>query len=127
MKSNKNTRKTKLALKDENTETKAQNNVDDSFNNCQQKIKERKKCNLNIIFYDENLKNKDENKDICTFYEMNLSGTFYGCHYFELFKIVCKKIMRNELDFIIISSGSSAEKIFNYCKNINKIREYYIY
>jgi len=23
---------------------------------------------------------------------MNINGTFYGCHYFELFKIVCEKI-----------------------------------
>ena len=85
------------------------------------------KCKLNILYYDENLKNKDENKDICTFFEMNLLGTFYGCHYFELFKNICEKIKRNKIKFILISSGSSAEKIFDYCSNIDEIREYYIY
>ena len=68
------------------------------------------KCKLYILYYDENLKNKDENKDICTFFEMNLLGTFYGCHYFELFKNICEKIKRNKIKFILISSGSSAEK-----------------
>ena len=58
---------------------------------------------------------------------MNLSGAFYGCHSFELFEKVCKKIKRNNTEFILISSGSSAKKIFDYCSNINEIREYYIY
>ena len=38
----------------------------------------------------KNLLNK-ENSDNCTFLSMNMNGTFYGCHYFELFKIVCEK------------------------------------
>ena len=50
-----------------------------------------KKYDLNIIYYDENIKNK-ENNDNCTFFDMNINGTFYGCHYFDLFKIVCEKI-----------------------------------
>ena len=85
------------------------------------------KYNLNILFYDENLKKNDENKDICTFFEMNLNGTFYGCHYFELFEKVCEKIRRNKAEFILISSGASAEKIFDYCSKMKEIGEYYIY
>ena len=92
-----------------------------------QKIKEEKKYNLNIIYYDEHLRNKEENTDNCSFIEMNLNGTFYGCHNFELFKIVCEKIKRNKTQFILISSGSAAKKIYDYCSNINEIREYFIY
>ena len=47
-----------------------------------------KKYNLNILYYDEHLKNDEENSDNCSFIEMNTNGTFYGCHNFELFKIV---------------------------------------
>ena len=58
---------------------------------------------------------------------MNLNGTFYGCHYFELFEKVYEKIKRNKTEFILISSGVSAEKIFDFCSNMKEIREYYIY
>ena len=85
------------------------------------------KYNLNILYYDEKLIKLDENQDICTFFEMNLNGTFYGCHYFELFEKVCEKIKRNKTEFILISSGISAEKIFDFCLNMKEMREYYIY
>ena len=58
-------------------------------------ISEEKKYNLNILYYDETLKNSKENSDNCSFIEMNTNGTFYGCHNFKLFKIVCEKIKRN--------------------------------
>ena len=61
-----------------------------------------KKFDLNIIYYDENLKNK-ENNDNCSFFEMNINGTFYGCHYFELFKIICEKIKNKKKEFILLS------------------------
>ena len=85
-----------------------------------------KKFDLNIIYYDENLKNK-ENNDNCSFFEMNINGTFYGCHYFELFKIICEKIKNKKKEFILLSSGSCSEKVFDYCSNVQEIREYYIY
>ena len=85
-----------------------------------------KKYDLNIIYYDENLKNP-ENSDNCTFFDMNINGTFYGCHYFELFKIVCEKIKNKKKEFILISSGSCSKKVFEYCSDIKEIREYYIY
>ena len=89
--------------------------------------KSSQKYNLNILYYDEKLIKLDENKDICTFFEMNLNGTFYGCHYFELFEKVCEKIKRNKTEFILISSGISAEKIFDFCLDMKEMREYYIY
>ena len=58
---------------------------------------------------------------------MNINGTFYGCHYFELFKTVCKKIKNNQKEFILITSGSSAQKVIDYCSKYEFIREYYIY
>ena len=90
------------------------------------KIEKKEKYDLNILYYDENLLNK-ENSDNCSFLSMNMNGTFYGCHYFEIFKIICEKIKRNKNQIILISSGSSAQKIFDYCSNINEIREYLIF
>ena len=58
---------------------------------------------------------------------MNINGTFYGCHNFTLFKNVCAKIKNMKKEFILITSGSSAKKIMDYCAKIKEIREYYIY
>ena len=58
---------------------------------------------------------------------MNTNGTFYGCHNFTLFKKVCEKLVKGKKEFILLSSGSCAEKIFDYCKNTEEIREYFIY
>ncbi len=83
-----------------------------------QKNKKVKKYNLNILYYDEHLKNNEENSDNCSFIDMNTNGTFYGCHNFDLFKIVCEKIIKNKKEFILLSSGSAAKKVFDYCSYI---------
>ena len=95
-----------------------------SFSN--KKVAKTKKYNLNILYYDEHLRNDEENSDNCSFFCMNTNGTFYGCHNFELFKIVCEKIVKSKKEFILLSSGSSAQKIYDYCLNMKEIREYYI-
>ena len=89
--------------------------------------KQLKQYALNILYYDESLKDKGENSDNCSFFQMNIKGTFYGCHNLDLFKIVCEKIKKSDKTFILLSSGSSAEKIYNYCLDMNQIRECYIY
>ena len=93
-------------------------------NNKEIKIK---KFNLNILYYDEHLRDREENSDNCTFIEMNTNGTFYGCHNYTLFQTVHQKLVKSQKEFILISSGSCAEKIFNYCRCTDEIREYYIY
>ena len=87
----------------------------------------KKKLELNILYYDESLRKNEENSDNCTFFQMNTKGTFYGCHTLELFKLVCEKIKNSNKKFILITSGSSAEKIYESCRCMEEIREYYIY
>jgi hypothetical protein len=82
---------------------------------------------LNILYYDELLRKRPENADNCTFFQMNINGTFYGCHTLKLFKQILKKIRSSHKQFILITSGSSSEKIFNICINMEEIRECYIY
>jgi len=101
--------------------------ISELMNKIIKKHKNEKKYNLNIIYYDEHLRDEEENSDNCSFIEMNINGTFYGCHNFKLFKLVCEKIKNNQKQFILISSGSAAKKIYDYCSNINEIREYFIY
>ena len=45
----------------------------------------------------------------------------------ELFKLICEKIKNSNKKFILITSGSSAEKIYEKCLYMEEIREYYIY
>ena len=82
---------------------------------------------LNILYYDENLISSSENNEICSFFKMKNKGTFYGVHNFDLFKYICEKIKGSNKSFILISSGSASEKIFNHISDIDEFKEYYIY
>ena len=84
---------------------------------------------FNILYYDENLITSSENNEICSFFKINNQGTFYGIHNFDLFKYICEKIKDSNKSFLLISSGSSSEKIFNYISDINvkEFKAYYIY
>ena len=88
-----------------------------------------KTYNINIIFYDENTTNSDDFNYYCSYFKSNLEGAFYGINDFNLFRYVSHKIHQNTKNFILISSGFCAEKIFNYCfqKGIYQIDKYYIY
>ena len=88
-----------------------------------------KTYNINIIFYDENTTNSDDFNYYCSYFKSNLEGAFYGIKDFNLFRYVSHKIHQNTKNFILISSGFCAEKIFNYCiqKGIYQIDKYYIY
>ena len=101
--------------------------IDYDIPSSKKNISKMKKYNLNILYYDEHLRDNEENSDNCSFIEMNINGTFYGCHYFELFKIVCENLIKSKKKFILLCSGSCAQKIFDYCSNIKEIREYFIY
>ena len=83
--------------------------------------------NKNIIYYDESLKKSVENNNNCAYFKLKLKGTFYGVNNFQLFKYICYLIKKRSKKFILICSGSSAKKAFEYCYNIEQIYEYYIY
>ena len=95
------------------------------------KIKKEKgisKLLLNVIYYDTNLRDKgNENSNNCTFFQMNIQGIFCECYNFGLFQLVCEEIKKRDKQFILLSSRRAAEKIFNYCSDIEQIREYYFF
>ena len=82
--------------------------------------------NFNIIYYDEALTNVQENIENCAYFKSRLEGTFYGINNFNLFQYVCQKIKNNSKYYMLISSGSSAEKLYNYCAS-NDMRNIYVY
>ena len=90
-------------------------------------IPKQQKLKLNILYYDESLIENMNASDYCAYLQMNIQGTFYGCHNLFMFYSICNKIKKSDRDFILISSGSSFEKIYEFIKENNKIREYYIY
>ena len=88
-----------------------------------------KSLNLNIIHYDEALTKTADNNLCCSYFKMELGGTFYGVNNFNLFKYICRRVSKSSKNFILLSSGSCSQKVFDYClnKNINNIPIYYIY
>ena len=101
--------------------------VQNSKKNSGNQEEQNKKICLNILYYDENLIASKENNEICSFLKLKNQGTFYGIHNFDLFKYICEKIKDSNKIFILICSGSSSEKIFNYISDINEFKGYYIY
>ena len=87
----------------------------------------KKKMNLNIIYYSDSLLKDMELSDYCAFLQMNINGTFYGIHNMNLLNLIYNKIRKSDRDFILITSGSSAEKVYQKLGNLTNIREYYIY
>ena len=85
-----------------------------------------KRLKLNILYYDEYLLKNIHLSDYCAYIQMNIDGTFYGCHKMGLFNSVSEKVRLSDREFILITSGSSAEYIYNKISNIKNIREYYI-
>ena len=88
-----------------------------------------KNLNVNIIHYDEALTRTADNNMCCSYFKSELGGTFYGVNNFNLFKYICRRVNKGNKNFILISSGSCAEKVFQMClnKNVNNIIIYFIY
>ena len=71
------------------------------------------KLKLNILYYDESLLENMNQSEYCAYLQMNINGTFYGCHNMHLLDLIIEKIKKSDREFILISSGSSAEKVYN--------------
>ena len=103
------------------------NNNDINANDINKLIILTKTFNINIVYYDESLSKTSDNNYICSYFKSQLEGTFYGINHFNLFKYICHKIQQNSKYFILISSGSSAEKLYKHCAGINMQQIYKCY
>ena len=78
-------------------------------------VKLLSKYNLNIIFYDGDINNVN-NQEICSYFKLKLEGTFYGVDDYNLFKYIYNQIQKNNKYFILLCSGACAKDSFNIVK-----------
>ncbi len=83
---------------------------------------------LNLIHYDENMKNI-ENIDYYKRFKLNVVGGFHGIDNFEILKKLIDKIKKNphKIHYILVTSGSASEKILSYCHDLEFIKEFIIF
>ena len=92
-------------------------------------IERRKELfHLNLIHYDENMKNS-ENIDYYKRFKLNVVGGFHAIDNFEIFKKFMEKMKNNQnkIHYILITSGSASEKIMKYCHDFEFIKEIIIF
>ena len=92
-------------------------------------IERRKELfHLNLIHYDENMKNS-ENIDYYKRFKLNVVGGFHAIDNFEIFKKFMEKMKNNpnKIHYILITSGSASEKIMKYCHDFEFIKEIIIF
>ena len=79
---------------------------------------------LNLIHYDENMKNS-ENIDYYKRFKLNVVGGFHAIDNFEIFKKFIEKMKNNpnKIHYILVTSGSASEKIMKYCHDFEFIKE----
>ena len=89
---------------------------------------ERNPIKVNLIHYDENLRN-NENLGYYKYLKLNTVGGYYGIDNFEILKKYIETIKKAPifLKYILIISGSTSEKILNYCNDYNFIDECIIF
>ena len=99
-------------------------NIKKKIYNLQNEIV-RDKLYINLIFYDENVSR--ENKYLYDDLQLNVVGGFYGVRDLNMFNILIKKLEKNNLPFILLTSGSVFQKISVDIKNINFIKNIVIF
>ena len=83
---------------------------------------------LNLIHYDENMKNS-ENIDYYKRFKLNVVGGFHGINNFDIFKKYMEEMKKNKnkIHYILVTSGSASEKILSYCHDFEFIKEIIIF
>ena len=83
---------------------------------------------LNLIHYDENMKNS-ENIDYYKRFKLNVVGGFHGIDNFEIFKqyMEAMKENPNKIHYVLVTSGSASAKILSYCHDFEFIKEIIIF
>lgn len=86
-------------------------------------LRENVKINMlkiNLIFFYET--RSEENVNLYNNLKLRVLGGYYGCTDVKIFKKLLKKIEQTNSPFIVISIGSSFEKIEKYCNRFNCVK-----
>lgn len=92
-------------------------------------LRPNKGYKFNLIYYDESISKNEETHGFFKFLKNNIKGVFFACPDFDSFQKIFLIInqFKEETKFVLLTSGSSAEKIFNCCNSSNYIQEGYIF
>ena len=87
------------------------------------KFKKEVKINnlkINLIYFYEDM--SQENIHLYNQLKLEVLGGFYGCREGKIFKTLISEIENNNSPFIVISIGSSFEKIYKACKKSHCVK-----
>ena len=87
---------------------------------------ERNEFYINLIHFDLNMTNF-ENYEYYNNFKVNVVGGFYAIDDINIFQRYLKEIDKKDIPFIVISSGSSGNKIIPICKKYPFIKEVIIF
>ena len=89
------------------------------INSLRKKVK-IKMLKINLIYFYET--KSQENVNLYNYLKLRVLGGYYGCTDVKIFKKLLYKIEETNSPFIVISIGSSFEKIEKICKRFNCIK-----
>ena len=98
--------------------------IKNRMSRLQSEIK-RDKLYINLIFYDENI--TKENKALYDELQLNVVGGFYGLRDIYTLCNLLPKLDKNNLPFILLTSGSCFQKIMNLSSLFKPIKSIAIY
>lgn len=104
--------------------------LDDMSNTqIQKKIEKVGDYHINLIYYDESMEKSEETHSYFKFLKNNVQGVYFACHNFDSFQKICRiiKQLPEKPKFILMTSGSTAEKIYSYCLHENCFQEAMIF
>ena len=91
------------------------------------KYLERKELNVNLIYFDKNM--KGQNYEYFNIFKTNVVGGFFGIDDIDFFKSYLEVINDKKIPFIIVSSGRGVDEygIIEICKKYPFIKEVIIF
>ena len=90
------------------------------------KYMKRDELNINLIYFDLNMTNKENYKYFSKF-KVDVVGGFHAIDDLNVLKNYLEKIKEKNISFIVISSGSSGKDVIPLCKNYPFIKEVIIF
>jgi hypothetical protein len=86
----------------------------------------RIELNVNLIYFDSNLTNK-ENFRYFNDFKVDVVGGFHGIDDLNILKQYLEKLKDKNIPFIVVSSGTSGKEVISICKQYSFVKEIIIF
>ena len=90
------------------------------------KYLKRNELNINLIYFDLNMTNK-ENYIIFNNFKVDVVGGFYAIDDLNILENYLKKINDKNIPFIVLSSGTSGKDVISICRKYSFVKEVIIF